>query len=482
MNRLWQKEHQVEQYDVVVIGAGPGGYVAGIRAAQLGGKVAVIDRAWAGGTCLNVGCIPTKCWVHSASVLHTVKDADRFGVVVGGDVSVDMGKANRHKEKVVKTMVGGVEGLLKANGVDFLRGTAQFVDATTLTVDGDRIGFKSAIIATGSAPVRPPIPGIDDSRCIDSTGILALTEIPKRLLVLGGGVIGCEFASIFAQFGSEVALVEMLPSLVINEEPEASKALTKEMGSLGVAIHTDSRCERIEGGKAGITAYFSGPKGEQSFEADYILVATGRAPVVDGLNLEGLGVEFDQRSGIATDAAMRTNVPNVFAIGDVAGKFQLAHTASREGEVAAENALGHPATVDYRAVPRVVYTAPEIAAVGLTEAQAREEYGDDVQVGSFPFSANSRAATYGDRTGFVKVVTEARYGELLGVTMVGNHVSDMISAGVVGIEAESTVETIAYSIQAHPTLAEALKEAALDAMGQVVHMPPKRPRAAAAAR
>jgi dihydrolipoamide dehydrogenase len=462
-------------YDVVVIGAGPGGYVAAIRVAQLGGKVAVIDsREVPGGTCLNVGCIPTKALVHSAWLLDHLKKAETFGVVASG-VELDFGKAARNKNKVVDGLTRGVGGLIKANGIDYLHGTAQFVDANTVSVNGDSITFDKAIVASGSVPARPPIPGIDDQRCVDSTGMLALEEQPRRVLVLGGGVIGCEFASIYASFGSEVTVVEMLSNLIPMEDADAGKALEKDFRRRKITLQLGSRVERLEGSTGGVTAHFTDAKGAAgSIEADIVLVATGRVPNVKDLNLEAAGIGYDPRSGIATNEQMRTNVGHIYAIGDCAGKWQLAHTASREGEVAAENAMGHPALVDYKAVPRVVYTEPEIAAVGMTEAEAREEYGDDVRVGTFPFAANSRAQIYGDTTGFVKVIYEDRWHELLGVVMVGGHVSDLITAGVVALEAESTVETIAHSIQAHPTLAESIKEAALDAMGQVVHMPPRR--------
>jgi dihydrolipoamide dehydrogenase len=462
-------------YDVVVIGAGPGGYVAAIRAAQLGAKVAVVDsRDVPGGTCLNVGCIPTKALVHSAWLLDHLKKAETFGVMAS-NVELDFGKAARNKNKIVEGLTRGVGGLIKANGIDYLHGTAQFVDANTLSVNGDSITFDKAIVASGSMPSRPPIPGIDDHRCIDSTGMLALEEQPRRVLVLGGGVIGCEFAAIYASFGSEVTIVEMLPNIIPMEDADAGKALEKEFKRRKVTLQLGSKVERLEGSASGVTAHFvDGSGAAGSVEADVVLVSTGRVPNVTSLNLEAAGVSYDPRAGVMTNEEMRTNVAHIFAVGDCAGKWQLAHSASREGEVAAENAMGHPALVDYKAVPRVVYTDPEIAAVGLTEAEARAEYGDDVRVGTFPFAANSRAQIYGDTTGFVKVIYEDRWHELLGVVMVGGHVSDLISAGVVALEAESTIETIAHSIQAHPTLAESLKEAALDAMGQVVHMPPKR--------
>lgn len=462
-------------YDVVVIGAGPGGYVAAIRAAQLGAKVAIVEsRDSVGGTCLNVGCIPTKALVHSAWLLDHFKTAERFGVVARG-VELDFGKAVRNKDRVVDGLVRGVGGLVKANGIELLHGTAQFVDGHTIAIGSDRVSFDSCIVATGSVPARPPIPGIDDHRCVDSTGMLALEEQPRRVLVLGGGVIGCEFASIYASFGSEVTIVEMLPGLLGAEDRDAAAAMEKEFKRAKIAMQLGSRVERLVGAASGVTAHFTDTSGGAgSVEADIVLVATGRVPNVTSLNLEAAGVGYDPRAGIATNEEMRTNVSHIYAIGDCAGKWQLAHTASREGEVAAENAMGHPALVDYKAVPRVVYTNPEVAAVGLTEAQAREQYGDDVRVGTFPFAANSRAQIYGDAAGFVKVIYEDRWHELLGVVMVGGHVSDLITGGVIALEAESTVETLAHSIQAHPTLAESIKEAALDAMGQVVHMPPKR--------
>jgi len=283
-------------YDLVVIGAGPGGYVAAIRAAQLGGKVALVERGNVGGTCLNVGCIPTKAWVHSALLLRQAKHAEDFGVLSSG-VEFDFSRAVRNKDKVVTQLVRGVGGLVKANGIDLLQGTAQFIDANTLSVEGDQVTFDTAIVATGSFPTRPPIAGIDDSRCIDSTGMLALQEIPKRVVVLGGGVIGSEFASIFNTFGSEVTIVEMLPKLLGKEDVGASSALAKEFKARKIAIELDSRCDRIEGTASGVTVHFTGPKGAGSVEADIVLVSTGRAPLVDGLNLEAAGVRVRRAHG-----------------------------------------------------------------------------------------------------------------------------------------------------------------------------------------
>jgi dihydrolipoamide dehydrogenase len=338
------------------------------------------------------------------------------------------------------------------------------------------VSFRSAIVATGSYPLRPPLEGLDDERCVDSTGLLAQTEVPRRLVVLGGGIIGCEFASIFRRFGSEVTIIEMLPRLIPQEDEDAAKELAKQFGRRGIALHLEKQCTKVEGGPS-LTVHFG--EGE-TVEADLMLVSVGRGPLVEGLGLEGIGVELDRRTGIATDERRRTTVPHIYAVGDCAGYWQLAHTAFREGEVAAENATGHDAVVDNRGVPRPIYTDPEIAAVGLTEAEAREQYGDDVAVGTFPWVANARAVMQNETVGWVKSIHESRYGELLGLVMVGPHVTDLIEAGVVAIDAESTVETVADGMAPHPTLAEAIKEAGLVALGRPIHVA-QRKRAAAKA-
>src|SRR5581483_3332827 len=333
---------------------------------------------------------------------------------------------------------------------------------------GEDVTFKNAIVATGSFPMRPPIPGLESDLCVDSTGLLAQTEVPRRLVILGGGIIGCEFASIFRTFGSEVTIVEMLDRLIPAEDDDAARELAKAFGKKGIRLELGKQCSRVEQQGNQLTVEFG--EGE-TVEADLMLVCVGRAPLVEGIGLETAGVDYDKRRGIATDDARRTNVPHIYAVGDCAGYWQLAHTAFREGEVAAENACGHEATIDARAVPRPIYTDPEIAAVGLTEAEAREQYGDDVAVGTFPWVANARAVMQNETTGWVKSIHETRYGELLGLVMVGPHVTDMVEAGVVAIDAESTVETVADGIAPHPTLAEAIKEAGLVALGRAIHLP-----------
>jgi dihydrolipoamide dehydrogenase len=465
--------------DVAVLGGGPGGYTAAIRAAQLGAKAVCIEKEDAlGGTCLRVGCIPTKAWVQTAFALTEAHETfGKLGVEVG-EPRLDLAVANEWKAGVVKQMTSGVATLFKLNGVDWVRGTGRFKDSNTISVEGgENIAFRSAIIATGSAPMRPPIPGLDSPRCVDSTGLLAQTELPSRLVVLGGGIIGCEFASIFDRFGSEVTIIEMLPTLIPQEDADATAELAKQFGRRGITVHTGKQCTRVDDNGATLTVHFG--EGE-TVGAELMLVSVGRVPVVEGLGLEAIGVDADPKQGIATDEHRRTTVPHVYAVGDCAGYWQLAHTAFREGEVAAENALRHDAVVDNRGVPRPIYTDPEIAGVGLTEAQARQQYGDDVSVGVFPWIANARAVMQNATVGWVKSIHESRYGELLGIVMVGPHVTDLIEAGVVALDAEATVETVADGMTAHPTLSEAIKEAGLVALGRPIHLPPKR-RAAATA-
>ncbi len=465
--------------DVAVLGGGPGGYSAAIRAAQLGAKTVCIEKEpELGGTCLRVGCIPTKAWVQTAFALKEAEETfAKLGVQIG-EPQLDFGTANQWKDTVVKQMTGGVASLLKANGVEWVKGTGRFTGATTIAVEGgEDVTFGQAIIATGSYPLRPPIEGLDSPRCVDSTGLLAQTEVPRRLVVLGGGIIGCEFASIFRRFGSEVTIIEMLPSLIPQEDADAAKELAKQFGKRGIAVNLEARCDRVEDTGDALRVHYNG---DQSVECDLMLVATGRGPVVEGLGLEEIGVDFDGRKGIAADEHRRTTVGHIYAVGDCAGYWQLAHTAFREGEVAAENACGHDAVVDNRGVPRPIYTDPEIAAVGLTEGEAREQYGDDVAVGQFPWVANARAVMQNETVGWVKSIHETRYGEFLGLVMVGPHVTDLIEAGVVALDAEATVETIADGMAAHPTLSEAIKEAGLVALGRAIHVP-NRKRAAAKA-
>jgi dihydrolipoamide dehydrogenase len=468
------------EVDVAVLGGGPGGYTAAIRAAQLGAKVACIEKEpELGGTCLRVGCIPTKAWVQTAFALKEAEEHfAKFGVEVG-EAKLDFAAANVWKAGVVKQMTSGVASLFKAAGVEWINGTGRFTDANTIAVEsGEDVTFRSAIVATGSYPLRPPIDGIDSPRCVDSTGLLAQDSVPSRLVVLGGGIIGCEFASIFQRFGSQVTIVEMLDTLIPQEDADAAKELAKQFERRGISLQLGKQCSKIEDDGSQLVVHFG--EGE-TVEADLMLVSVGRGPLVADIGLGEAGVEFDPRAGVTTDEHRRTNVPHIYAVGDCAGYWQLAHTAFREGEIAAENAMGHEAVFDNRAIPRPIYTDPEIAAVGLTEAEAREQYGDDVAVGRFPWVGNARAVMQDETVGWVKSIHETQYGELLGLVMVGPHVTDMVEAGVVAIDAESTVETVADGIAPHPTLSEAIKEAGLVALGRAIHIPNRKPRAAATA-
>jgi dihydrolipoamide dehydrogenase len=459
--------------DVVVLGGGPGGYTAAIRAAQLGASVVCVEREPAlGGTCLRVGCVPTKAWVQTAHALHAARDVNAKLGVVTQEPHLDFAAAAAWKDGVVTQMTGGVAALFKAFGVTWANGHGRFTGPNTLAVEGgEEITFRSAIVATGSSPMRPPIPGLDSARCVDSTGLLAQTELPQRLVVLGGGIIGCEFASIFDRFGSEVTIVEMLDTLIPQEDEDAAKELAKQFKRRGIELHLGSQCTAVDDLGSHLVVHV----GEgTTVECDLMLVSVGRAPVVQDLGLEALGLAADPRAGIASDDTMRTSLPHVFAVGDVAGRWQLAHTAFREGEIAAENALGHDSRLGDPAVPRPIYTDPEIAGVGLTERQAREIHGDNVAVGQFPWLANARAVMSGETAGWVKSIHETTYGELLGLVIVGPHATDLIEAGVVALDAEATVETVADGIAPHPTLSEAVKEAGLVALGRAIHLPPKR--------
>ncbi|HLF67767.1 MAG TPA: dihydrolipoyl dehydrogenase [Gaiellaceae bacterium] len=462
------------EFDVAVLGGGPAGYTAAIRAAQLGARTVCIEKeSELGGTCVRVGCIPTKAWVQTAHALHAARETDpKLGVIVG-EPTLDFAKANEWKAAVVKQMTGGVASLFKANGVTWVQGAGRFTDARTIAVEGEEsITFSSAIVATGSYPMRPPIPGLDSARCVDSTGLLAQTEVPRRLVVLGGGIIGCEFASIFERFGTEVTIVEMLDSLIPQEDADAPKELQKAFTRRGITLHLGKQCTKVEETEAGLVVHFG--EGE-TVECDLMLVSVGRAPLVEGFGLEATGVAFDPKSGIGADGHRRTSVPHVYAAGDVAGYWQLAHTSYREGEIAAENATGHDVEIGSPAVPRPIYTDPEIAAAGLTETEARERHGDgNIAVGRFPWVANARAVMSAAAGGWVKTIHETTYGELLGVVIVGAHATDLIEAAVVGLDAESTIETIADGIAAHPTLGEGLKIAGQVALDRAIDLPPRR--------
>ena len=367
-------------------------------------------------------------------------------------------------------MTGGIAGLFKTNGVEWVKGYGKFTGPNTIAVEGgEDVTFKSAVIATGSFPLRPPIPGLESDLCVDSTGLLAQTEVPKRLVILGGGIIGSEFASIFSRFGSEVTIVEMLDTLIPQEDADAAKELAKAFTKRGITLQLGKQCTKVEQSGNALTVFFG--DGE-SVQCDLMLVAVGRGPLVEGIGLEAAGVEFDQRTGIdhrRRRGARPCRTSTRSATAPATGSSRTPRSARARSRP--RTRCGHEATVNNRAVPRPIYTDPEIAGVGLTEAEAREQYGDDVAVGTFPWVANARAVMQAETTGWVKSIHETKYGELLGMVMVGPHVTDMIEAAVVAIDAESTVETVGDGMAPHPTLSEAIKEACLAALGRAIHIP-----------
>ena len=472
-------EHDV---DVCVIGTGPGGYVAAIRGAQLGLKVAVVEREELGGVCLNRGCIPTKAMLRSADLLTTFMHSADFGILAE-NVRVDYAKVLARKDKVVKQLVGGVASLLESNGVQVIRGSGRLVERRKVLITGANeaaISAKNVIIATGSEPASLPIKGASGSGVIDSDGALELREVPQSMLVIGGGAVGAEWANIFGAFGSQVTLVEMLPTLLPLEDEDMGRALARSLSRRGITVHTDAKLEEIsdgdDGKKVGTLTLKDGK--QERVAADMVLIGVGRKPNTEGLGLDDVGVKTDRRGFVEIDDHLRTSVPNVYAIGDVSGKQLLAHLASHQGITAMETIAGQDKTMDYKAVPSCTFTHPEVATVGLSEREARDK-GYDVRVGKFPLAASGRAMTYGDTDGLVKVVADAKYGELLGVHIIGPSASDMIPEAVLGIRLEATLEDITGTIHAHPTMAESVMEAASAASGAALHLPKPRERAAA---
>ena len=458
--------------DLIVIGGGPAGYVAALRAAQLGAHVALIEAGRLGGVCLNEGCIPTKALLAGAEVYRLVAEAARFGVRAGPP-EADWPAMQARKAEVVAKLVGGVRMLLERAGVEVIAGHARFSGPQSLAVEGpggvQTLAAPHVIVATGSSPLRLPIPGADLPGVLDSSAALDLPALPQSLLVVGGGAVGLELATLFAGLGVRVTLVEMLPRLAPLADADVGDALRTALLLQGVKVHVNTRIAAIEPAADGLRARLEGPQGELSVEAEKVLLAAGRRPNVAGLGLEAAGVRFG-RQGIAVDERMATSAGYILAAGDVVGGSMLAHVAMHQGQVAAESALGRPARMRYEAVPSCIFTQPEAASVGLTEQAAREQ-GYDVRVGRFPFNGNGKAIAQGQVDGFVKVVAEARYGAVLGVHIVGPHASDLILEGALGLTLEATLDELAATIHPHPTHGEAVAEAALAALGRPLHLP-----------
>lgn len=466
-------------YDIVVIGAGPGGYVSAIRASQLGMKVAIVERQYMGGVCLNIGCIPTKAMLHSADLIEEFHDSKRFGVIAE-KVSVDWAAVQRNREAVVKQMTGGVGFLMKKNKVDVHMGAAQLLGRGQVKVSGEGgqetlLKAKNIIVATGARPRELPQIGasFDGERILSSKEALALPEIPKSLIIVGASAIGCEFASMYRTFGSAVILIEALPRIVPVEDEEVSAELARAFNKRGIKVLAGAKMTAMQQADGGVKVSLTDAEGkQQELSAERALMGIGIVANSKGFGLEETGVAIDQRGFITVDAQMRTNVEGVYAIGDCASTGPwLAHKASAEGILAAEVIAGHhPAAIEYGKIPGCTYCSPEIASVGLTEAKAREQ-GYDVKVGKFAFTANGKATIIGQRNGFVKIIAEKQYDEVLGMHIVGPHATELIAEGGVALSHEATAESLMRTIHAHPTLYEALGEAAhAAAEGAPIHM------------
>ncbi|MDM5294944.1 dihydrolipoyl dehydrogenase [Peribacillus simplex] len=458
--------------DTIVIGAGPGGYVAAIRAAQLGQKVTIVEKEYLGGVCCNVGCIPSKALIAAGHRYETAKHSDAYGITAE-NVKVDFSKVQEWKASVVKKLTGGVEGLLKGNKVEIVRGEAFFVGSNSLRVMGEKNAqtytFKNAIIATGSRSIELPTFKYS-KRVLNSTGALSLNEIPEKIVVIGGGVIGIELGGAYANFGTQVTILEGADEILgVGFEKQMSAVVTKSMKKKGVEFYTKAMAKGVEETENGVTVTFEVKGEEQKIDADYVFVMVGRRPNTDEIGLEQTGVKVIGRGLIEIDKQCRTNVPNIYAIGDVVPGPQLAHKAFYEAKIAAEAIAGHPSEIDYIGIPAVVFSDPELATVGYTEQQATDE-GIEVVAAKFPYAGNGRALSLDSTEGFVKLVTRKEDGLIIGAQVAGANASDLISELALAVETGLTAEDIALTIHAHPTLGEMTMEAAEVALGTPIHI------------
>lgn len=461
-----------QNFDLIVIGGGPGGYPAAIKAKQLGKSVALIEKGKLGGTCLNRGCIPSKALIGSANVWNKVKNAKEFGVEVD-KVSFNYGVAAERKDRVVSDVRKGLEGLIRSNQISLFKGKGEFLSPTDVKVTGEDNALISAekiILATGSEPRHFPNFPFDHERIHDSTSMLELEKLPKSLVIIGGGVIGCEFASLHAAFGVEVTVLEMMPRILPMECQSVSNALDGAFKKKGIKTQTSVLVEKIERTKTGVKVFLAG--GEK-LEADMALVSIGRQMNTSSIGLEKAGVLINENGSIDTNEKMETNVPGIYAIGDIASRWWLAHVASHQGIVAAKNACGEKAEMHYNAVPVVIFTEPEIGTCGLTLEQATEQ-GFAAKVGAFPFQALGKSQAIGETEGFAQIVTDRHTGQILGAQVVGHDAGVLIAEMAVAIGNELTIESITETIHAHPTVTEAWLEAAMMANETPLHLPPRR--------
>lgn len=460
-------------YQLVVIGSGPGGYVAAIRASQLGLKTAIIEKdKTLGGTCLNVGCIPSKALLASSEYLHFAQERFAAHGIIAGEIKLDLAAMMKRKGEVVNKLTGGVQYLMKKNKIEVLKGLGKLVDANTVEVVGDagskKVTAQHIILATGSVPVELPFLKFDGKRVISSDQGIALTEVPKTMLIIGAGAIGLELGSVWARLGAEVTVVEFLPRIAaVGFDAETSKILQRNLEKLGMKFELSTKVASAKVTETGVELEGENAQGKISFSADIVLVAVGRKPFVAGVDLDKAGVKLTERGRIAVDGHLRTNVPNIYAIGDVTDGPMLAHKAHEDGVAAAELIAGKPGHVNYNIIPGVIYTAPEAASVGITEEQAKEQKLD-VKVGKFAFSANGRAIAADATEGFAKIIADAKTDRVLGAHIVASNASELIAETVLLMEFSGSSEDLARTIHAHPTMSEAVKEAALAVDGRML--------------
>ena len=459
-------------FDVIVIGSGPGGYIAAIKSAQMGKKVAIVEKGSVGGVCLNVGCIPTKTLLANAQIMEKITSAADYGISVG-DVKFDFAKMKARKDAVVEKLRKGVEMLLQTNGIALFRGHAEYLSPREIKVKGHDnciLYADNTIVATGSLPMEIAAFPCDGKKVFNSTSILELTALPKTLAIIGGGYIGCEFASLYAEFGVKVVILEALPSIIMTQGKALSEALSRAFIQKGIDIQTNVFVEGIDHVDGGLSIRL---KGKDPLSCDMALVAVGRKVVSKDLGLEKAGVKLGDKGEVVVNSTMETNVPGIYAIGDVTGKYLLAHVASHQGVIAGANASGQHAEMHYEAVPAVIFTSPEIATVGLTLEQAQEK-GYAAVIGKFPFQALGKAIATMDTEGFAQIVIDKKTGLILGAQVVGHEAATLIAEVTLAINNELTVECLVDTIHAHPTMAESWLEAALIATDSPLNFPPKK--------